>query len=447
MAEQASATRLSEREAAVKVWLITVGEPLPTDEGKNRLLRTGLLANTLAQSGHDVTWWTSTFDHWRKHHRFKRDTVLSFGTIKIVLLKGIGYRKNVSIRRLLDHVLIALRFSKLAATGARPDVILCSLPTLELALAAVSYGRRTNVPVVIDIRDLWPDIFLELAPARWRSLAKMLLTPLYWEARQACQSATAIIGNSPGFVKRGLRYASRSRGPWDRDFPFGYSERVPDDEARAQAIGFWSKYGLAERTERRFVVCFFGTLSRQFDLATAIAAARRLSGRGREFKFVFCGTGGSLEEYKRLTGDCPDIIFPGWVGAPEIWTLMRTSHAGLAPYEEGEAHRENLPNKPIEYFSAGLPVISSLSGYLKEVLESNDCGVTYRHRDVDSLVRALIALYDDRTRLRAMSENAYALYRRRFVAETVYKEMMEYLERVADHRTFTRPTSSLSERT
>lgn len=415
----------------MKVWLITVGEPLPVSESKNRLLRTGLLANALINKGHKVTWWTSTFDHTSKQHRFDRDSVLRpEENLEIMLLHGVGYKKNVSLGRLLDHAIIAFKFLTRSASTPRPDIILCSLPTLELGVAAVRYGKRMGVPVILDVRDLWPDIFLELVPKRWRSVAKVGLLPMFWAVRMACRGATGIIGNSPGFVDWGVRYAERPRCRWDRDFPFGYSQQTPSNVLMEEARLFWTKFGLNGKREDCFVVSFFGTISRQFELDTVIEAARRLEEGERKFKFVLCGAGDAVEGYKKLAGNCESVIFPGWVGAPEIWTLMQMSNAGLAPYKNGEGFKDNLPNKPIEYLSAGLPVVSSLNGYLQVLLKENECGLTYRGGDAGSLVDTLVNLYDDRSVLHLMSKNAFALYKKKFVAEKIYEELIDYLEQV-----------------
>lgn len=404
---------------------------MPTDEGKNRLLRTGLLANALIGKGHDVIWWTSTFDHTSKRHRFDHDAAIRVKeNFEIRLLYGVGYDNNISLSRLIDHVIVALKFRNSSRNTPKPDIILCSLPTLELSVAAVQYGKRMRVPVILDIRDLWPDIFLELAPKCWRSVAKLALLPMFWAVRAACRGATAIIGNSPGFVDWGVRYADRPHHRWDRDFPFGYSQQGPEDGLIEQAKLFWRKYGLTERREDCFVACFFGTIGRQFELDTVIAAARRLEEGGRAFKFVLCGAGSALEDYKRLANGCNGVIFPGWVGAPEIWTLMQMSDAGLAPYKNGEGFKDNLPNKPIEYLSAGLPVVSSLNGYLQVLLKENECGLTYRDGDAGNLVDALVNLYDDRLALHLMSQNAFALYKKKFVAEKIYEELIDYLEQV-----------------
>jgi len=38
-----------------------------------------------------------------------------------------------------------------------PHIILCTLPTIDLYFATTIYGKKVRVPVVLDIRDMWPD--------------------------------------------------------------------------------------------------------------------------------------------------------------------------------------------------------------------------------------------------------------------------------------------------
>ena len=64
----------------MKIWLTEIGEPLPIDAGA-RLMRCGLLAQTLASRDHDVTWWASTFDHARKLYRRPSSETASPGIV------------------------------------------------------------------------------------------------------------------------------------------------------------------------------------------------------------------------------------------------------------------------------------------------------------------------------------------------------------------------------
>ena len=97
------------------LWLVTVGEPLPTDAGTPRLLRTGMLAERLLARGHTVDWWNSTFDHVAKRHRADRDTTVEVRQgYRFLLLHGPGYRRNVSLRRWANHRVIAAHLARFA---------------------------------------------------------------------------------------------------------------------------------------------------------------------------------------------------------------------------------------------------------------------------------------------------------------------------------------------
>ena len=89
---------------------------------------------------------------------------------------------------------------------------------------------------------------------------------------------------------------------------------------------------------------------------------------------------------------------------------------------------KSLPNKSLEYLSAGLPIVSSLKGTLQELLEDNNCGITYENGNEEQLAEILLSLYEKPEILRTMSENAFALYQERFVAEKVYSDMIDHLE-------------------
>lgn len=414
----------------MRVWLVTVGEPLPIDgSGENRLLRTGMLARHLVEAGHAVVWWTSAFDHVHKVHRAEADRAVDLGPrYRIWLLRGPGYRRHVSLRRHLEHREVARRFARRAEAEPRPDVILCSLPTIELSAAATRYGRRAGVPVILDIRDLWPDVLLDLLPAWARRPARLAVWPLARAAAAACARATAIAGISPGFVRWGLALAGRAATPWDRDFPHAYSAQPPGEAEAARARAFWARHGIGEG--EAFVCCFFGTFGHHSDLETVLRAARLLQGEHPPIFFVLCGQGDRFARYATLARDCPNVHLPGWVGRAEIWTLMRMAAAGLAPYRPIRNFQEGLPNKPIEYLSAGLPVVTCLGGYLGELLVAEGCGVAYTSGDAASLAQRLRELARAPERRRQIAERALALYRRRFVAERVYPEMVSYLEQV-----------------
>lgn len=414
--------------AKMRIWLITIGEPLPMDGPGTRLLRTGILAGLLAEQGHDVVWWSSTFDHARKRQRHSYNIEANVKpNYKIVMLQSVAYEKNVSIRRMINHFELGKKFSLLAKSHRRPDVILCSFPTIELGIAAVAFGGNAGVPVVMDVRDLWPDIYLDRIPRIARVPGRLALHWHFAGARRAFTGASAVVGVSEGYLKWGLEYAGRARGEYDEVFPLGYSlPDIPEEDIDGAGRELMKK-----GVDPSKMICWFsGTFGKTAGLECVMDAARRMQARGApRLQFVFSGDGENREKLSRMAEGLGNVVFTGWMDAPGIRYMMRVAGIGLAAYAENAP--QGLPNKLYEYMSAGLPVLSSLRGEAEELLEREECGLTYKGGCVDSLFNNLV-LISRNARLRSeMGENARRLFTRSFSAERVYPRMAGYLADVA----------------
>lgn len=412
----------------MRIWLITVGEPLPTDGDNVHLLRTGILAGLLEAAGHHVVWWSSSFNHTAKAQRCRRDTTLKLSPkFEIKLVHAAGYAKNVSLRRILHHRRIARKFAATAIQEEAPNVILCSFPTIELSKAATDYGRNRGIPVVVDVRDLWPDSLVDLLPTLARPLAKILLWGEFRATRKALRQSHAIIGVSAGYLEWGLRFAGRDRHECDRVFPLGYQPAsVADEEMRVAEIRL-----RACGVDPSKVICWFvGAFGRTCDLATVIDAARELPVHVQaRTQFVLCGDGENRERWMARSSGLDCVVFPGWIGASELAYLMKVASIGIAAYAPGAP--QGLPNKLFEYMSAGLPVLSSLRGEAETLLRQYGCGLSYQAGDRRSFLDALRTLLDQRERRAQMGQNGRRLFDEQFSTDRVYAGLVDYLLKIA----------------
>ena len=414
---------------AIRVWVITVGEPLPTDGAQVRLYRSGILSYLMAEENHEVTWWSSSFDHVAKVQRVEgqADIVLN-KNLTLTLLPGPGYRRNVSLRRILDHVIVARAFKKLARKRMKPDVILVSYPTIELSWEAVKFGKEFKVPVVVDVRDLWPDIFEQAFPRVLKRFVHALFLPLNRKAREVFRSATAISGITDEIVEWGLDKGARRRSSMDRSFPYGYESSAAVSKDKLAAVEFWRLQGVSADD---WNICFFGTLGRQFDMATVIGAARELMERCPQVRFIICGEGDLKEQFEDMARDVPTVSFPGWVDRVQIRALMELSQMGLAPYYPSRDFLMSLPNKPIEYMSAGLPVLSTIGGVLGDLILQQEAGVVCEQPDAESLAALIADLVVDPDKITRMGEASLNLFEHRFDARVVYSQFSQFLQEIA----------------
>ncbi|MCC7442071.1 MAG: glycosyltransferase, partial [Bdellovibrionales bacterium] len=411
----------------MNVWLIKIGEPLPSRDGRTRPLRTGIMGRYLSRRGHDVTWWTGRFDHFAKKHLLAAGEVLTpEPRYRIVALDSPGYARNVSIQRLIDHRRVAAEFRRASAQEAAPDLIVCSMPTLELCREALDYARPRGIPVVVDLRDMWPDIFLSHLPRLVTPLARLAILPFRRQLRAICREATALTGITPEFVSWGSRQAGGRPGANDRAFWLGYSRAEQSGAQLGAATAEWARQGL-DVSGAKFRVCYFGTLSGTLDLATAIEAARLEP----SIEFVVCGAGQHLEKYREQARGLPNVRFPGWVDAVAIRSLMEISQMGLAPYPNRIDFLSSVPNKAIEYLSGGLPIATSLGGLLGRLIDEKGLGFRYREGDPAELARRLAALKDQPQARRTMSDLALKCFEEEFSAERVYSGMVDWLEEIA----------------
>ncbi len=414
----------------MRVWLLKIGELPPLDGSNERLYRTGMLARALVDRGHDVTWWNSTLDHAHKKLLYQADTCVKLApNYTLRLLHSITYTGNISAKRILNHIHVARKFRRLAEQEMKPDCIVCCLPTLEMCAAATAYGRRHGIPVVIDIRDLWPDIFLDVAPKRLRSVAKTVLAPYYRIARRALRGSTGIIGISDGYLNWGLRYANRERTARDVVFPLGYRRPSIAEETVAEAGAALVAQGV---DASRLICWFVGMFGRTYDLDTVIEAARALQKAGlAEVQFVLSGSG---ENYDRLVADARDlhnVVFTGRVNGPALAWLARNAAIGLMAYAKGAP--QSLPNKLFEYLCNGLPVLSSLEAETQTLLSEHGCGLTYSAGDAPSLAASVKFLAEDRELRHRMSANGADLFETRYSAEKIYPKIADYLEHLCYH--------------
>lgn len=414
----------------LRVWIVTIGEPIPIgDEISDRLLRSGLLADVLAARGHQVVWWTSTFDHMRKRHRFTTDTsVYHKPNLEIRLVRGSGYRSNISLRRLIDQALLAKSWTRWARRDSPPALIVCSMPPIELAAATSRYGRHEGVPVLIDIRDLWPDAFVDVLPRNLRFVAGPLLAPWRLLLRRSLSTAAAITGTSNQYLAWAQNVCGRKPSDIDQVFPLGFQAAA----VMPQEVEVAENRLLAQGVDPQKTICWFvGAFGATYDLTTVIETARRIErdSLAPNVQFVLSGDGPSAPTLRREAAGLRNVVFTGWLDRVGLTAMANLASIGLAAYTPGAP--QSLPNKLFEYLHAGLPVITSLGQESMQVLDEGRCGAAYQAGDQESLAGVITELARNPDKLNLMSTCATNIFNSRFRAEEIYEAMANFVENIA----------------
>jgi glycosyltransferase involved in cell wall biosynthesis len=242
-------------------------------------------------------------------------------------------------------------------------------------------------------------------------------------AAWAIRNASAVIGITSDYIDWACDLARRSRGPLDRPVPLTYPVQPPltSDEVAAGSA-FWKARGVD--LDRDWVASFLGTVGRQFDFEPVLEAARVLEQKAPDVRFVLCGSGEGLDPLRRQVAGLFSVLTPGWVEGPARRLLLARSRVGLGPYVVSENFRRNLPNKPVEYFAYGLPVVHALEGVLDEVCTRSGAGVRYGG-DAGDLADVLLRLHADEGRRSGMAEAAGRLFQQEFRPDAVTDRLLD----------------------
>lgn len=401
----------------MNIWLITIGELLPLDP-KSRKLRTSYLADELVARGHKVTWWASAFDHFNKKWLFNTDKDIDLSSnFQIKIIKGTGYNKNISLQRLIDHRVLAKKFSIKAKTQPKPDVILVSMPTYELSYAAVKYANKYGIPVIVDIRDQWPDLFVKRLPLP-KFISRILLWQEFSMLKKALRNATGITAVSNDYLNWGISYTNRDKLHTDKVFYLGYKK---NDANSSNLKDFENKLN---KIKDKFIIVFIGTFEVVHDPRILIDCAEHLQSN-QDIHFVLAGTGSLMPEIQERVKKLDNVTITGWLGQQEIDLLLSHSNVGVCTSNQ---NIDLFPNKAFSYCAYGLPVISSFSGELKNLSEQLKFGFYYNPNNLLELKEIILSLKNNNELYKSCSENSINSFKEIFDGNNIYKSYANHLE-------------------
>jgi glycosyltransferase involved in cell wall biosynthesis len=425
------------------IWLITIGEPISIDQNnKPRLMRTGILAEFLVKSGHTIMWWNSDFEHGNSH-RFGEDKLITINEkYSIQLLYGRGYKSPISLSRLVDHYQLSNKFKKYSSELPLPDIIVSSFPPIKLSLEAVNFANKNGIPILIDYRDMWPEIFEDRFPSLFKWMAKIGFSTMNYDVKKIFRKADGIIGITKKFLEFGLKRSQRVKNSFDNFFPHGYPQKTIESTKLNENINLW-KESIPFLNKSDLIVCMFGTLTtRHTDIYTVINAARLLQLEKYSICFVICGNGDAVEDFKKNAIGLNNIYFPGRVNKDQILSLMELSDIGILPYAPRLDFNSSFPNKVIEYMSGSLPVLTCVEGFLRHSLMEKECGFFYDFQNPESLKKVLVDIVNNKELLKEAGDNAYNWYKKDFIDEVVYSNYANHIEFVAHNYSKSKQTSN-----
>lgn len=384
-----------------------------------------MLADTLVDLGHEVVWWSSTHSHQRKRLLFSDDQTVEINDrFRLSLLFAGRYARNRSFSRVRHHLRLGKRFLEAAETMERPDVIVVSFPILELLKSAVVFGHRHNIPVVVDVRDPWPDALFNIAPPWVRVLAYPASKWMHSAIGRRIRRCTSVVACSSGFLDWALVLANREKKKTDRIFHLG---RLAATKADSEIENVRARFGIPDHAK---LFMFVGSFGHVYDLETVCEAAVLARQAGKcEVHVILVGHGDKYDAIQKMAEGVETVTLTGWLGSSDVLDLLGVADVGLAPCDQMPGC---VPNKISEYAAAGLPILSSLRGDMVALLRRYNAGSSYEAGNAAELCDQMTQLATTPSLLESQREGSRSMFANEFNAEDIYPRYVAHIEQMVE---------------
>jgi glycosyltransferase involved in cell wall biosynthesis len=397
------------------------------------ITRHGDLGAHLVRRGHEVTVIASRFNYLTRAAHGASPTEDHDG-VQFRWLDTGTYRTNdrQRIRSMVSFswrsLVAGLRLSR------RPDVVLASSPHLLAGLTGLVLARRYRVPLLFEVRDLWPSALVDLGAVRRGSRAHRALE---WIERTCYRASERIVIVPPHADRRiaemGVDPSKCVHIPNATSFAL---DEVGSDDMPEHSLPP-ALDDLFQESAGRDILLYAGAQGVSNNLMLLFEAMDLLQATDPDaygrLAVILIGDGGQHDELVRSAAAHrhAHVRFHPPIPKRVIPTALDRASFLLIPVADVPVYEYGLsPNKLFDYMAAGRPVL--LASRLSDTpLDVASAGIRFEPGSAASLADGMARLIRTSTEdRRSMGERGRALVRRSYTIEVTGDRLAALLDDV-----------------
>jgi len=379
------------------------------------------MGRRLVEMGYEVNMITS----WRETDGHKDWFVSEEEGIKVHWLP-LSYSNHMSYnQRIASFFKFAWRAARKAAS-IPADVVFATSTPLTIALPGVYAASRQKVPMVFEVRDLWPEVPIAMGALR----NPFIRSAAYKLENFAYKNSSEIVALSPamaaGIASSGITAERITEIPNGCDLDVFYS----DEQLRHK---FRNAYGI---NDEKILFVYTGTFGRVNEVSYLAYLAKALI-HDQRFHFLSIGDGVDYSDVHQLADDL-GVLNKNMTMLPSIPKTEMTSVLAAAdiassfvaaiPELEG-----NSANKFFDGLAAGCCFVVNHGGWQADILKETGAGLRLE-RDVIVAASQLQEIADHPGRIAQAKLAARQLAEERFSRDKLVAQLEQVLLRaVANH--------------
>jgi len=290
------------------------------------------------------------------------------------------------------------------------DVVLASSGPITVGIPALAAKWLRRKKMIFEVRDLWPQGAVELG-----KIHNQIAKKLAYKFEKICyQNASLIVSCSDGMNKSIIE-----RFPILKTIVIPNASDVELFSPQTTIIDHKSYQSL-----KYFV--YAGSMGFMDDCIQFMRAAMQIT--RDDIKFIIIGEGSERKYLEAYSKANQNIKFLGLLPKEEVVLWYRKAWGSLMTFKNYPVLQTNSPNKMFDSFAAGVPVIQNTQGWIKDLFEAEECGLTVPQDDPDKFTEAILLLADNQSLRNRLAENAFRIANSMFSREKLAEAYMHAIE-------------------
>ncbi|MGB3500408.1 MAG: glycosyltransferase family 4 protein [Mesorhizobium sp.] len=397
------------------------------------------MARRMVDAGHQVQMITSRSETHSSGAGWVREKIdgIDVHWLPVRYENTMGY-----VRRLFAFGSFAAKAGRYAARFDT-DVVFATSTPLTVAVPGIQVSRSRKVPMVFEVRDLWPELPIAVGALNF-PFAKPLAREL---ERRAYANSTRVVALSPGMCEGVARTG----------YPANRISCIPNSSDTAE-FDVSAELGERFRQQRdwladRPLVIYAGTFGKINGVSYLADLAASMRPLNPEVRFLAVGRGaeaGVVADHASRIGVLGENFFiEDALPKREMPALFSASTVSTSLVIPLEALWNNSANKFFDSLAAGRPIVINYGGWQADLIEQQGIGLVLDPEDPQKSAQALNEFLKNDEAIRSARSASRHLAESRFSRDKLAGELIQVLDDARrEGRTFTKLSSgAASQRT
>jgi glycosyltransferase involved in cell wall biosynthesis len=302
------------------------------------------------------------------------------------------------------------------------DALVVTSPPLFVGITAYILSKLKRIPLVFEVRDLWPESAIDTGVISNKALIKFS----YKFEDFIYRNSKLINVLTPAFrdklIEKGIPKEKIIYIPNAADFSL--AENVAQNfDAK--------KFRKEEGIDDKFVITYIGAHGLANHLIQLIDTAEKLTDTNVLIQLIGRGPTKDMlmEEVKKR--NLNNVRFIGYVDKEKAFKYILASELGTAVLKKVDTFKTIYSNKTFDYMSCKKPILLAIDGVSRELIEDAQCGVFAEPENADDIAEKIRSYLRGEHEMTEQGLNGYHHAKKHFDRDKLALKYLNEIKKVA----------------